>query len=388
MKILFITGLYAPYIGGGAEISNQLLVEGLIEKEIKIKVLTLGTDNFEEEINGVRIERIRINKLTDNYLTRIKRSNNNFMDKLQNKFYQIKTNIFNIKLKKQIKEILDKENGNILHTSGVILFFPAIWWKLAKKKEMKVVHTLRDPGLVYLKGIKSENFCIKIIEWVYKKINILLIKNYVDCVHSPSQYMIDFHIENGFIFKKTMIIPNTIDISINRKKEKKEYDIVYVGVLSPKKGIRTLTNAINQSSELLKSVYIGDGELKEYCLNFGIEVTGWLEKEEVFEKIKKAKILVLPSEWDEAFGRVLIEAIACGTLVIGSDRGAISEVLNYDEKNIFQAGNEKELLKKIKRILSLSEDEYIKELENLQIFIEKYSYENHINKFCKFYETI
>lgn len=33
MKILFITTLYEPYIGGGAEISNKILAEGLIKKK-------------------------------------------------------------------------------------------------------------------------------------------------------------------------------------------------------------------------------------------------------------------------------------------------------------------------------------------------------------------
>lgn len=37
--------------------------------------------------------------------------------------------------------------------------------------------------------------------------------------------------------------------------------------------------------------------------------------------MKKSKVVVLPSEWEEAFGRVLIESIFNGTIAIGSDRG-------------------------------------------------------------------
>ena len=67
MKILFITTLYEPYIGGGAEISNKILAEGLIKKKINIEVITSGKEEKIEEISGVKIRRIFFNKILKKY---------------------------------------------------------------------------------------------------------------------------------------------------------------------------------------------------------------------------------------------------------------------------------------------------------------------------------
>ena len=104
--------------------------------------------------------------------------------------------------------------------------------------------------------------------------------------------------------------------------------------------------------------------------------------------MKKAKIIILPSKWEEAFGRVLIEGIANGTLVIGSNKGAIPEVLGNRDLYLFNVENGNELERKIKRILLLSKDEYEKEVKELQKFIKKYEYDNHIREFEKFYEDV
>jgi len=40
-----------------------------------------------------------------------------------------------------------------------------------------------------------------------------------------------------------------------------------------------------------------------------------------------ADILVVPSQYDEAFGKVVIEALSCGTPVIGTNRGAMPNII-------------------------------------------------------------
>jgi glycosyltransferase involved in cell wall biosynthesis len=48
------------------------------------------------------------------------------------------------------------------------------------------------------------------------------------------------------------------------------------------------------------------------------------------EYLGKAKALLFPIEWDEPFGIVMIEAMACGTPVIGFNRGSVPEVLTRE----------------------------------------------------------
>ncbi len=43
--------------------------------------------------------------------------------------------------------------------------------------------------------------------------------------------------------------------------------------------------------------------------------------------LSNAKALIVPSTFDEPFGMVMIEALACGTPLIGLDSGAIPEII-------------------------------------------------------------
>jgi glycosyltransferase involved in cell wall biosynthesis len=63
MKLLIVTPYYTPYIIGGAEISLQLLAEGLAKKKYDVTVLTLSYKYEERMCNGVRILSINNNSL-------------------------------------------------------------------------------------------------------------------------------------------------------------------------------------------------------------------------------------------------------------------------------------------------------------------------------------
>lgn len=390
MKILLITSLYYPYIGGGAHISNKLLVEGIKKKGIEIEVFTLGEENKVEIVNDIKINRLYINKITKNFLKRIREKNNKIS--LFEKIKMVYINNFHFYnffiYKKFVKILSNYPKETILHTSDMPVFYQILWWKAAKKNKIKVIHTLRtDFFITKFFSNKKNNFLIDLISFFRIELFKYYTQKYIDCVHSPSKYMLEIHKKEKFNFKRTKVIFNTVTIE-NILPIKKEIDILYVGRLVSEKGIETLIKTLKNLNLTSKSVFVGDGGLKEKAIRVGIKVTGWLNNEEVFEYMKKAKIVILPSEWEEAFGRVLIEAVANGTLVIGSDMGAIPEVLNYDKRYIFKAKDIYELQNKIKRILLLSEEEYKDETLKLQKYIEKYSYKNHIDEFEKLYKEI
>lgn len=115
-----------------------------------------------------------------------------------------------------------------------------------------------------------------------------------------------------------------------------EMVIGYVGRLVPAKGLRTLAAALAKVRDLpWKLVLVGAGELEN-------ELRTTLRRDGLLERTTFAgfvphnatpgylsafDVLVLPSEtqpnWKEQFGRVIVESLACGTPVIGSDSGEI-----------------------------------------------------------------
>lgn len=116
--------------------------------------------------------------------------------------------------------------------------------------------------------------------------------------------------------------------------------IVYVGAVSERKGCTNLIKAW-KSSDLARAGWrlriIGSVE-RDYEDTFtslledanGINVLGKLSREETLEEIVKAKYLIAPSLWIENYPTTVLEALACGTVCLGSNRGGIPELIGKD----------------------------------------------------------
>src|SRR5262249_52119978 len=58
------------------------------------------------------------------------------------------------------------------------------------------------------------------------------------------------------------------------------------------------------------------------------EVLGEITLEEKVDLLRRAKAVLFPIDWDEPFGLVMTEAMACGTPVIATPRGSVPEVVD------------------------------------------------------------
>ncbi len=115
--------------------------------------------------------------------------------------------------------------------------------------------------------------------------------------------------------------------------------IGYVGRLLEMKGIDTIIRALKKLDERVKLVILGSGPdearlkrlVSETGVNPRVKFSASLPSVEVPTFMRKMDVLVLPSLtttiWKEQYGRVLVEAMASGVPVIGSDSGAIPEVI-------------------------------------------------------------
>lgn len=133
---------------------------------------------------------------------------------------------------------------------------------------------------------------------------------------------------------------------------------LFVGRLSPEKGIDTLLTAWKNLGDRIPLKIIGDGPLASQVQQAAnqqksIEWLGRKPIETVHTLMGEAKFLVFPSQWYETFGRVAIEAFSKGTPVIAANIGAIAELVNHGKTGLlFQAGDSLDLTKKVEYFLT------------------------------------
>lgn len=164
--------------------------------------------------------------------------------------------------------------------------------------------------------------------------------------------------------------------------------LVYVGRLDREKGIEHMLEAISAAN--IPLTIVGDGPLRELAEKSPhVTVTGWVTPARVQEELSKARALVFPSLWYEAYGLVVSEAFAQGLPAIISDVSAPSErITDGIEGWIYPAGDIAALTAKL---------EATKDNETLakagKAAYEKFwkntpTRDNHINGLVQIYEEI
>ena len=122
-------------------------------------------------------------------------------------------------------------------------------------------------------------------------------------------------------------------------KPQRQFTIGYIGRIVPEKGIEVLLRAAARMDGDWRLRLVGGGSARDAMralaqalrIDERVEFVGQLPSAELPAEYHKIDVLVLPSltrpNWKEQFGRVLVEAMASGVPVIGSDSGAIPGVI-------------------------------------------------------------
>jgi glycosyltransferase involved in cell wall biosynthesis len=156
-----------------------------------------------------------------------------------------------------------------------------------------------------------------------------LFSRYVDLFLVPSERAKNLLCEHSFLSpEQVRVVGNPINRLFEETSESVEGDyIAYVGRLGIEKGFEVLVDALLESGLTLK-VAGSEKELKllDRALPEFVECVGFLDHDSIGDFYRNARILVVPSLWHETFGLVVAEALSCGTPVIVSDYGALSEV--------------------------------------------------------------
>lgn len=152
----------------------------------------------------------------------------------------------------------------------------------------------------------------------------------------------DKFIEAGLPAERIAIKPNFIDLPAPDLAERKGG--LFVGRLSPEKGIATLSQALGLCPEAHVDV-IGHGPQEEALRGLpNANLLGFMQGQEIYARMARASYLVMPSIWYENFPRTLVEAYACGLPVIASRLGAMAELVRDGETGLlFMPGDAQDL---------------------------------------------
>lgn len=160
-------------------------------------------------------------------------------------------------------------------------------------------------------------------------------------------------IEGGLPAEKIVVKPNFVHPDPGPGDHQGGFAL-FVGRLSPEKGVRTLVSAWRRLRGIPLKV-AGEGPLMEEVEEaIGREGLGDLEllgrrpREEVLQLMQEARVLVFPSECYEGFPMTLAEAFACGLPVVASRRGAMAEIIEDGRTGLlFEPGNAGDLAAKV-----------------------------------------
>jgi glycosyltransferase involved in cell wall biosynthesis len=181
--------------------------------------------------------------------------------------------------------------------------------------------------------------------------------NMVDRFIALTEFAKQKFIEGGFPPEKISVKPNFVHPDPGPGEGRGGYAL-FVGRLSPEKGLGTLLMAWERLGGKAPLKIVGDGplapEVQEAQKRIpGVEWLGRKAPEEVYALMGEASFLVFPSEWYEGFPKVLAEAFAKGLPVLASVLGSQGSIVDHGRTGLhFRPGDQEDLAAKVEWLLA------------------------------------
>ncbi len=222
--------------------------------------------------------------------------------------------------------------------SNTLTGLTASAWKLAKKYNVKIAHTLRDYYLICPKCTYFSNDAP--CEQMCSSCDVLTINRrgltqYVDAVVGNSKFILDTHLKFN-LFGKAKIkraIGSISEATMGALGPRETGDLTktiygYIGRVTREKGVMMLAEAYAQLPEWAHLVIAGETDpalmqqLRDLAQGREITFLGYVDPKFFYESVD---IVVAPSIWHEPLPRSVVDAVAFGRPVVGSNRGGIPE---------------------------------------------------------------
>ena len=380
-----------------------------------MKILIINNFNSENRIGGV-----------EHYLHELiqyaEKNNSNFTFKWFGKD-KIKTNwvekFYHKTITHEIIQEIESFQPDVIHCFSIGAPITPHFMEFAKSRGIPIVFSFRDFYYIcpknYMLNDKNDvlhkhESALECIFHHQPKRNILfdtllylkhshhksIIKKHIDYFLTPSETLTQF--VSKHFQKEGKTLPNPILIEQNQNSVSEGNYILFVGRLVPEKGVLTLLKAFQNISKQFPNEQlwiVGEGNQLEELQNFAknnelknISFLGNKSRKELQEIYANSKFSVVPSEYLEAYGNVILESLAFGKTVITSDLVGIKNEIEQNNVGLtYSFKNQKALEEKMAKLLSNSGLK--SELEN---YIPKYlatkTFAKHFEDLVTIYEDL
>ena len=167
-----------------------------------------------------------------------------------------------------------------------------------------------------------------------------VISNLISKVYAKYPYNFAFHskiqADDYPFIKKPIIIGNGFKLDNYTFQNSVKGPLAWVGRVAPEKGLEDAVYVANKLGEKLKVWGVKEDEIYaskiEQSFPKGtIEWMGFLPTNELQKELGKCRVLLNTPKWNEAFGNVVVEALACGVPVVAYKRGGPSEIIQHGQ---------------------------------------------------------
>ncbi len=334
MRILIINSLYRWSSFGGAEVSVELLVVGLRKRGHEVIVVCLDPKASSTEAGpyGETIVRMKSPNVYWQYAA-VKRG------PIRKAMWHV-TEIWNPKGFWMMRTIIQKYRPDVVHTNVIAGFSSSIWSAAAAAK-VPCLHTTRDYYVLcfrvtqYRGGKQCEGVCNDCSAVCVLRRRLA---RSLAAMVGISKAILDRHSSFGGAPTLRRVIYNPVpDVGvISEKAQNSQLRIGIIGRLAPEKGVLEFAASFSAQTNLKASLLIaGDGDAEIESGIKGIASrdqrvihAGRVERGEFFRQID---LLVVPSRWNEPFGRIVVEGYSYGVPCLARSVGGLTELIEVDK---------------------------------------------------------
>lgn len=355
-KILFVCEYFYPFAHGGSERSIYYLAEDLINRGNQVFVCTYNFGTRSTEI----WDRITIYRIPT--LVRMKKDKPHPVSPFtfSNPINTLYTFLYLLALCIKIRPHTIHIQSSYMIIAGLVA---------SKFLRIPSVLTLRDYQPLCPLGycVRKENnyqrcnFFSFLTSDIFKHINLYLKNSSLaaklyfimgstwgwiysilvrKCISDYSMVVTISNKEKDIYIKNNIKVDRVVYNSIQKQKYKnnKIDQVAFVGRLTYGKGAHLILDSFKSLLKLypkLKLLIIGQGPLSKNIvskvndlgLSKNVTIAGVMSYSDALDKISQSKLTIVPSVWEEPFGRVALESIFVGTPVITTNNGGLPEIV-------------------------------------------------------------